>query len=102
MNQPKFKHGDIVVDRNTMAKFEVFAIAYSKDVGHSYRDEYYKSLFIQESELISYQEPKAKKLYAYREDGKNCQIFFFSTEDANRDRYCARAPEFDIIYPEAK
>lgn len=100
MNQSRFKFGDCVIDKGTKKKFYVFAIASSGSGFYSYRDEYYKSLFIRESDLELYQEPQRKKLYAFR-DKEDGEIRFYE-EEITRYKSGPRVPEYDIEYPESK
>lgn len=104
MNQPKFKFGDKVIDRNHQMDeaFKVDEIVF-RDGVFRYPDENADMHY--EYDLELYQEPKRKRLYAYcnRDD----VVFFSKEEDAtisddDMGFLMERAPEFDIEYPEVK
>lgn len=96
MDQPKFKFGDMV---NTPAKKgDTFSNIRIEDGEYHYL--FYPFGWVEESRLELYQEPKKKKLYAYK--------FYMQTEDATRldfylnefsPKFGRRAPEYDLEYP---
>lgn len=94
MNQPKFKFGETVFSKFA-SQFSVTGIQYRANSNPAqYYYHSYPQGWIAESELELYQEPKKKKLYAYRQEDKWPIIF-----DIEEHGLMERLPEYDIEYP---
>lgn len=104
MKQPKFKFGDRVKDKSHGQIFEVEAVIFHERKRFMYlvkpdsviMDCHFDGGYW-EDDLELYQEPQAKKLYAYifkTEVGN--QIGFFEQENESQ---FGRRPEYDIEYP---
>lgn len=95
MNQPKFKFGETVFSKFT-SQFSVTGIQYRANSNPAqYYYHSYPQGWIAESELELYQEPKKKKLYAYR---LLSNMVIFKSEEC-KDSADRRALEYDIEYP---
>lgn len=101
MDQPKFKFGDIVKDKLNGREFHVSKIELTRN-GFFYAGKDQNKLTVigcgqYEDHLELYQEPKKKKLYAY----KYGEEVRFTISDGNpASQWWERAPEHDIEYPE--
>jgi hypothetical protein len=101
--QPKFKFGDKVMLSHQKDPFEIHGISL-------YEDSFLYSIFRvnecchfkKENELSLYQEPKKKKLYAYKRSGR---FIFADFECDNLSDHEGRihlpCPEYDIEYPDS-
>lgn len=101
MNQPKFKFGDKVC-ANQHFPFTVKLIEWCDTVEKYFYKEKDSESWTGECLLELYQEPKTKKLYAYKVAGKlgEMKMFAFELEKGVADvNYLSRTPEYDIEYP---
>jgi uncharacterized protein YodC (DUF2158 family) len=96
MNQPKFKFGDKVQFKNGGETFTVIRIEYSILKNYfTYSDDRFGGW---DEELELYQEPKAKKLFAYKSEYSGGWVYFNESPD-NKQSNWFRAPEYDLEYP---
>ena len=95
MKQPKFKFGDKLVDKDgVLPSFIAGVIGCSKGEFYYYPES--GDFEIIEYNLELFEEPKVKKLYAYRESVSPNNIVFNPINWFNRSD---RAPEYDIEFP---
>lgn len=103
MNQPKFKFGDVVkfIDKSS-TRWPV-RLVYWCDKISEFVYENHAGACTPESCLELYQEPKKKKLYAFRL--KNGEIKLYDSDSViiayigTQGLSIERAPEYDIEYP---
>lgn len=104
MSQPRFKFTDfLTVKGGTRSARNPLGI-YVRDGEFNYYFHETEASY-KEDELEIFQEPKKKKLYAYRLAGRFNEIKTYVEEldqDIAEANYLSRMPDYDIEYPEAK